>query len=704
MALTLKSGLKELPGIGDARAAKLAKLGMGTVEQLLGYYPRSYEDRSKISTIDGAPEEQPVCVEAFVAETPRVSYIRKGLELVKVKVADDKSVMTVTFFNQAYVRDALRLGESYIFYGKVERQGRGRQMTNPVFEREGAARFTGCIMPVYPLTAGISNNLLAGLARRCVDECAGQVPELLPEEVRLAHSLAQVEFSCRNIHFPESWEALEIARRRLIFEEFFLLSCGMALLRTGRDRGAGPAVERRDLAPFLSLLPFSFTGAQRRTVDEAAADMASGRPMNRLVQGDVGSGKTAVAAACAWLAWQSGWQSAMMAPTEILAEQHFRSLSALLSPAGMKVGLLTGSMKAAEKRKAKAALAAGQVDLMVGTHALLSEGVEFHKLGLVITDEQHRFGVAQRAALAAKADGGLRPHVLVMSATPIPRTLALIVYGDLDVSVIDELPPGRTPVETFVVGEDKRQRMYGFVRKLVAEGRQAYIVCPAVEEGESSKELEREDYWNITRPMKDSDLKAVTTYAETLKTQVFPDLRVAFVHGKMKPRDKDAVMSAFSAGDIDVLVSTTVIEVGVDVPNAALMIVENAERFGLSQLHQLRGRVGRGKHKSYCVLMTATHSQDSRARLKVLASTTDGFKIAEEDLKLRGPGDFFGSRQHGLPQLHIADLAGDVRLLKEAQQAARDLLEADPGLEKRKHRPLLERVKRMFSDNPDIFN
>lgn len=694
MALTLESGLRELPGIGGARAARLAKLGLATVGDLLGYYPRSYEDRTKISTIAAAPEEVPVCVAALVAETPRVSHIRKGLELVKVKAADETAVMTVTFFNQAYVRDALRQGETYIFYGKVERQGGRRQMTNPVFEREGAARFTGCIMPVYPLTAGISNNLLAGLARRCVDECAGQAPELLPEEVRLAHSLAQVEFSCRNIHFPESWEALELARRRLIFEEFFLLSCGMALLRTGRDRGAGPAVKRRDLTPFLSLLPFSFTGAQRRAVNEAAADMASGRPMNRLVQGDVGSGKTAVAAACAWLAWQGGWQSAMMAPTEILAEQHFRSLSALLSPAGMKVGLLTGSMRAAEKRKARDTLAAGEVDLMVGTHALLSEGVEFQKLGLVITDEQHRFGVAQRAALAAKADGGLRPHVLVMSATPIPRTLALIVYGDLDVSVIDELPPGRTPVETFVVGEDKRQRMYGFVRRLVAEGRQAYIVCPAVEENPEGEEA----------PGGLADLKAVTSYAEALKTQVFPDLRVAFVHGRMKPKDKDAVMSAFSVGDVDVLVSTTVIEVGVDVPNAALMIVENAERFGLSQLHQLRGRVGRGKHKSYCVLMTATRSQDSRARLKVLASTTDGFKIAEEDLKLRGPGDFFGSRQHGLPQLHIADLAGDVRVLKEARQAAHDLLEADPGLTRPRHRPLLERVKQMFSDNPDIFN
>ncbi len=694
MALTLESGLKELPGIGDARAARLAKLGLATVENLLGYYPRSYEDRTKISTIDAAPEEQPVCVAAFVAETPRVSHIRKGLELVKVKAADETAVMTVTFFNQAYVRDALRQGESYIFYGKVERQGRQRQMTNPVFEREGAARFTGCIMPVYPLTAGISNNLLAGLTRRCVDACAAQAPELLPEEVRLAHSLAQVEFSCRNIHFPESWEALEIARRRLIFEEFFLLSCGMSLLRTGRDRGAGPAVEHRDLTPFLSLLPFSFTGAQRRAVDEAAADMSSGRPMNRLVQGDVGSGKTAVAAACAWLACRSSLQTALMAPTEILAEQHYKSLSALLAPAGVRVGLLTGGERAAEKRRVQAALAAGEIDLVVGTHALLSGGVEFHDLGLVVADEQHRFGVAQRAALAAKA-GERTPHILVMSATPIPRTLALIIYGDLDVSVMDELPPGRTPVKTYLVGEDKRQRMFGFVRRLAAEGRQAYIVCPAVEERGAEESPPESGF---------ADLKAVTVYAEQLRTEVFPDLRVAFVHGKMKSRDKEAVMSAFAVGEVDVLVSTTVIEVGVDVPNAALMIVENAERFGLSQLHQLRGRVGRGKHKSYCVLMTATRSQDSRARLKALASTTDGFKIAEEDLKLRGPGDFFGSRQHGLPQLHIADLAGDVRVLKEAQQAAHDLLEADPGLTRPKHRPLLERVKQMFSDNPDIFN
>lgn len=687
--------LRDFPGVGDARAKSLERLGLRTAGDLTAYFPRGYEDRREQYTIAAAPLDVPVCIPVLLAEEPRRMNIRRGLDVTRMKVVDGASAMLVTFFNQGYVRQALHRGEEYILYGKVEQMGNHRQMTNPQFEPAARPRFTGCIMPVYPLTAGVSNNLLAGLVQRALEELP-PAAESLPEDFRAAHGLAPAAECYRNIHFPDSFENLEAARRRFSFEELFYLSLGLALLRERRSRGEGPVFQAAELEAFERLLPFPLTGAQRRAVREAAADMTSGRPMNRLVQGDVGSGKTAVAAACAWLAFRAGWQCAMMAPTEILAEQHARSLSVLLAPAGMTVGLLTGSMRAAEKRAVYAALGSGALSFVVGTHALLSEGVTFQRLGLVITDEQHRFGVEQRSALAAKANpaGAARPHVLVMSATPIPRTLALIVYGDLDVSVIDELPPGRTPVETFVVGEDKRQRMYGFVRKLVAEGRQAYIVCPAVEENPDGEDA----FGGL------ADLKAVTSYAETLKTQVFPDLRVAFVHGKMKPKDKDAVMSAFSAGEIDVLVSTTVIEVGVDVPNAALMIVENAERFGLSQLHQLRGRVGRGKHKSYCVLMTATHSQDSRARLKVLASTTDGFKIAEEDLKLRGPGDFFGSRQHGLPQLHIADLAGDVRLLKEAQQAARDLLEADPGLEKRKHRPLLERVKRMFSDNPDIFN
>ena len=686
MALRLADRLDTLPGIGPARARGLEKLGLVTVEDLLRCYPRSYEDRRKFSTVAAAPVDVPVCLELLVAEPPRLSRIRKGLELVKARLVDDTGSLTATFFNQSYMKDALRPGETYIVYGKVEGPPGRRQMTNPVCERSDRVRFTGCILPVYALTHGISNNLLAGLARRCVDECAGQLEEVLPGPLRREHALAAAEFACRNIHFPRDEEALELARRRLIFEELFYLTCGMALLRTRRDEAAGVPFAIPPVEEFLALLPFPLTGAQRRVMDEIAADVSAGPPMNRLVQGDVGSGKTMVAAYGAWLAAKNGRQCALMAPTELLAEQHFRSLAPLLEQAGLRVGLLTGAVKGRARKELLAALAAGELDLLIGTHALLSEGVDYAELGLVITDEQHRFGVAQRAALSAKARRP--PHVLVLSATPIPRTLSLVIYGDLDVSVIDELPPGRTPVQTFVVGEDKRQRMYGFVRKLVGEGRQAYIVCPAVEEGEDEG----------------AGLKAATTYAQGLQTEVFPDLRVGLVHGKMKPREKDAVMTAFAGRELDVLVSTTVIEVGVDVPNAALMVVENADRFGLSQLHQLRGRVGRGKHQSYCVLVTSTRNPDSRARLKVLTKTTDGFQIAEEDLKLRGPGDFFGQRQHGLPQLRIADLAGDMRVLKEAQLAAQELLERDPGLKLPEHAPLLKQVHRLFEQHGDMFN
>ena len=686
MALRLADRLDTLPGIGPARARGLEKLGLVTVEDLLRCYPRSYEDRRKFSTVAAAPVDIPVCLELLVAEPPRLSRIRKGLELVKARLVDDTGSLTATFFNQTYMKDALRPGETYIVYGKVEGPPGRRQMTNPVCERSDRVRFTGCILPVYALTHGISNNLLAGLARRCVDECAGQLEEVLPGPLRREHALAAAEFACRSIHFPRDEEALELARRRLIFEELFYLTCGMALLRTRRDEAAGVPFAIPPVEEFLALLPFPLTGAQRRVMDEIAADVSAGPPMNRLVQGDVGSGKTMVAAYGAWLAAKNGRQCALMAPTELLAEQHFRSLAPLLEQAGLRVGLLTGAVKGKARKELLAALAAGELDLLIGTHALLSEGVDYADLGLVITDEQHRFGVAQRAALSAKARRP--PHVLVLSATPIPRTLSLVIYGDLDVSVIDELPPGRTPVQTFVVGEDKRQRMYGFVRKLVGEGRQAYIVCPAVEEGEDEG----------------AGLKAATTYAQGLQTEVFPDLRVGLVHGKMKPREKDAVMTAFAGGELDVLVSTTVIEVGVDVPNAALMVVENADRFGLSQLHQLRGRVGRGKHQSYCVLVTSTRNPDSRARLKVLTKTTDGFQIAEEDLKLRGPGDFFGQRQHGLPQLRIADLAGDMRVLKEAQLAAQELLERDPGLKRPEHAPLLKQVHRLFEQHGDMFN
>ena len=697
MEITLNTPLTDFPGVGEVRAKKLEKLGLVRCADLISYFPRDYEDRRQVYSIRSAPLGQKVCISAMAAEHPRLSRIRKGLDLVKLKVVDQAGALHITFFNQSYVERALRAGEEYIFYGVVEEQGSRRTMVNPIFERVGKQNFTGCIVPVYPLTAGITNHLLCTLTQQAVGTCAQDMPETLPRGVRLDHELAQAEFSYRNIHFPESFEALELARRRLTFEELFYLSAGLAMLKERRGDVLGCAIPSRPMEEFLARLPFPLTGAQRRVMEEISGDMASGRPMNRLVQGDVGSGKTVVAAYAAWLAAGAGYQSALMAPTEVLSEQHFRSLSALLEPAGVRVGLLTGSITPAGKKKVRQALAAGEIDLIIGTHALLSQGVEFTRLGLMVADEQHRFGVAQRAALAAKGDS---PHVLVMSATPIPRTLALIIYGDLDVSVIDELPPGRTPVETYVVREDKRARMYNFVRRLVGEGRQVYIICPAVEENAEGGTQNAE--WEGDGPA--LDLKAVTTYAKKLQTEVFPDLKVDFLHGKMKPREKEAVMAAFAAGETQVLVSTTVIEVGVDVPNAALIIIENAERFGLSQLHQLRGRVGRGKHQSYCVLITNTRSVEAMQRLRTLASTTDGFKISEEDLKLRGPGDFFGSRQHGLPQMKLADLAGDMRLLSEAQESARRLLMADPTLSQPENRPVLERVRTLFADTPDIFN
>ena len=696
MSVTRNTPLTKFPGIGEARAGKLEKLGLRTAGDLLTWYPRDYEDRRRIYSLQQAPPGERVCVAAMAAEHPRLSRIRKGLELVQVKVVDNTGALHLTFFNQSYVERAIKAGEEYIFFGSVEIQGRRKTMVNPIFERAGRQSFTGCVMPVYRLTAGISNHLLASLVRQALP-CAEALPETLPQSVRQAHGLAAVEFSVKNIHFPADEEALALARRRLAFEELFYLAAGLSFLKDRRGReGTGVLLPPRPKEDFLALLPFAPTPAQSRVMDEVAGDLSAGRPMNRLVQGDVGSGKTAVAAFAGWLCAGGGYQTALMAPTGVLAEQHFKSLSQLLGPAGVRMGLLTGSMKPSEKKKIRAALAAGEIDFVVGTHALISAGVEFARLALIVADEQHRFGVAQRAALAAKGGADAAPPVLVMSATPIPRTLALIIYGDLDVSVIDQLPPGRTPIATYVVREDKRQRMYGFVRTQVREGRQAYIICPAVEEnpdaalpGEESPAL---------------NLKAVKTYAEKLQKEVFPDLRVGLLHGKMKPREKEAAMSAFASGETQVLVATTVVEVGVDVPNASLIIIENADRFGLSQLHQLRGRVGRGRHQSHCVLITGTRSREAMERLHTLASTTDGFKISEEDLKARGPGDFFGSRQHGLPQTRLADLAGDMRLLSEAQQAARDLLDRDPQLTRPENRPVWEQVRKLFADTPDIFN
>ena len=702
MAFTPDTSVLDLSGIGEQRAKKLEKLGITRAGDLLAHYPRDYEDRRQVYSIREAPPGQRVCISAMAAEHPRRARIRKGLELVQVKVVDPTGALHLTFFNQGYVEQAIWAGEEYIFFGAVEEQGRRRTMVNPVFERLGKQSLTGCIMPIYPITAGVTNHLMASLVRQVLP-CAAALPETLPQHIRQEHQLAALEFAVKNIHFPQDEQALDLARRRLTFEELFYLAVGLSFLKHRRE-GSQQActIPPCPKEAFLTRLPFAPTAAQSRVMDEVAADLSSGRPMNRLVQGDVGSGKTVIAAYAGWLCAKGGYQGALMAPTEVLAEQHFRSLSDLLGPAGIRVGLLTGSLSPGEKKAVRAQLAKGEIDFVVGTHALISQSVEFHRLALIVADEQHRFGVAQRAALAGKSEhGGMPPpHVLVMSATPIPRTLALIIYGDLDISIINELPPGRTPVETYVVREDKRQRMYQFVRKQVAQGRQVYIICPAVED--SPQDSPGEDSWGTPSP--DAGLKAVKTYTQQLQSQVFPDLTLGLLYGKMKPKEKEEAMAAFVRGETQVLVSTTVVEVGVDVPNASLIIIENADRFGLSQLHQLRGRVGRGKHQSYCVLITATRSAESMARLRTLASTTDGFRISEEDLKSRGPGDFFGNRQHGLPQMKLADLTGDMVLLQQAQQAANHLLTQDPSLTDPDNRPVLQRVRTMFADTPDIFN
>ena len=680
---TLNTDIRYIKGVGEARAKSLAKLGITDLRSLLSYFPRAYDDRRAYKKIADLIPGENACVCAVIAGEPKLSRIRKGLDLIKLRAVDETGALELTYFNQSYLKNTFHTGDAYVFFGRAEGTPSRPQMTNPLFEREGAHQITGRIMPIYPLTAGISQSMLYKAVEQGLAACVDELPDILPENVRLVYQLCHTRFAYENIHFPTDDEALSAARRRLAFEELFLLALGLKLLRERRTFVAGKQCKKVDLSPFFSSLPFSLTGAQRRAIGDIARDLTGKRPMNRLVQGDVGSGKTMVAAAAIYMAAKNGLQCALMAPTEILAEQHYRSLAPLLEPLGIPCALLTASTKARERRALNERLRSGELSLVIGTHALLSPDVQYQNLGLVVTDEQHRFGVDQRAALSAKGDD---PHLLVMSATPIPRTLALMIYGDLDVSILNELPPGRQKIDTFAVPSSYHERIYAFLRKLVAEGRQAYIVCPMVAENDELPD----------------ERKAVTAYAETLQKEVFPDLRIAPIHGKMKPKEKDAVMRAFAAHEIDVLVSTTVIEVGVDVPNAALMLIENAECFGLSQLHQLRGRVGRGRHKSYCVLVSDNKGEENKQRLKVMSSTSDGFAIAEEDLKLRGPGDFFGSRQHGLPSLRVADLSCDLSLLHETQSAAEQLLAADPAL---KNHPLLKaRVELLFELNADAMN
>ena len=684
-----RQDIRHIKGIGEKRAQALNKLGVFSLFDLISFFPRRYEDRSLIKPIALVQNGEAVCISAVVAEEPRLSRIRRGLDLVRFRAYDDSAEVSITYFNQSYVKNQFHRGRVYRFYGKMELKGSRRSLTNPVFEEAGPAdriSVTGQIVPIYRLSAGLQQKGLRQSIRQGLDSFSGKIPEVLPFWVREKYLLPEAEEAYECIHFPSDLRALERARRRFVFEELFVLSCALGCRR--RSDVEGIVLPKPDFSDFYALLPFSPTTAQQRAIEEAAQDMASGRRMSRLLQGDVGSGKTLVASALIWQCYLAGFRAAFMAPTEILAEQHFRTLSSFLSPHGVRTALLTGSTRAGEKRQILESMKSGALDLVIGTHALLSEGVQFPGLALTITDEQHRFGVEQRARLGqlTSPDSGsaLLPHVYVMSATPIPRTLALIIYGDLSLSALDELPPGRQTVDTFCVGRAYHSRLLAFMKKLCAEGRQVFVVCPKVEEDEAESELSSE-------PAGAPSLLSAVEYAETLQ-QELPELRVGCVHGKMKPDEKDRVMQQMFFDELDVLVATTVIEVGVDIPNAALMLVENAERFGLSQLHQLRGRVGRGKHKSYCVLVTDSENEDTRSRMRIMCETSNGFKIAEEDLRLRGPGDFFGSRQHGLPEMHVADLGTDTETLLKSKEASDSLLAEDPGLSLPEHAALRERV------------
>lgn len=669
--MTLQDDIRYIKGVGEARAALYHRLGINNVEDLLYHLPRSYIDLRQPCTIASAPMGELAPIVGIVATKVGEQRIRKGLSLFKVQVVDERDSMTVTFYNGKFTAAALQVGEEYIFYGRVGGTLLRRELLSPVVYPVSARG----LIPVYPQTKGLTSRAI-GANIAVVLGTLPELPEPLPQELLQRCGLVSLDNALRAIHQPTSETAYAAARKRLIFEELFCLAVGLGRVRQGREVVRVQPMQPVSLAPMLSSLPFTLTQGQQAAIEDTIADLCSGLPMNRLVQGDVGSGKTMVAAAACYFAYSNGVSTAMMAPTELLAEQHYRTLDKLLGPLGMRVGLLTGSMTPKEKRLLKAALAAGEIDLCIGTHALITADTVWQRLGLVITDEQHRFGVAQRMSLSQK---GREVHTLVMSATPIPRTLGLIVYGDMELSVIRELPAGRQPIETYLIDSGKRNRAFGYVKKHLDRGLQGFIVCPLVEEDEEQPQPGR---------------KAAADWMEELCSGVFRGYRLGLLHGKLKPREKEAVMASFAAGELNLLVATTVIEVGIDVPSAVIMMVENAESFGLSQLHQLRGRVGRGSEKSTCILLTDSKNPETLDRLHTLCKTNDGFAIAEYDLATRGPGDFFGMRQSGLPQLRVANLSQDAEVLSQTRAEAERLLTADPRLEQL---PLLRnRVARLM--------
>ena len=671
--LTPDTPVRYLKGVGPKTAERFEKLGILTLSDLLCHYPRRYLDFSKPYSIAEAPSDTECVVKAEVFAKPGGRILPGGRRMERITAGDDVSSLEVTWFNNPYAVQKLELGQEYYFQGIVTGGMLRRQMVNPQVRTDAqVASFP--FEAVYPQTEGLTSSAIAKCVRQLLPHVE-LLPDPLPPGMLKKYRLLPKADAVRAIHCPASEEEAFAARRRLIYEELLVLQLGIGRMKNHGAASTGAPMQKADASPFWDALPFSPTGAQRRAVEEILTDMAGETSMNRLLQGDVGSGKTLVAAAAIWACIRAGYQAALLAPTEILASQHAENLNRLLAPFGMRVALLTGGMKAAPRRTTLAAIRDDEADLIVGTHAILSEGVDFARLGLAVVDEQHRFGVRQRGLLAEKA---ANPHLLVMSATPIPRTLGLLMYGDLDISILDELPPGRKPVKTRCITGKKRADLYGFLDREIGAGRQVYIVCPAIEDAGGS------------------GLNAVKSYYEDIAKALLPDRRVGLMHGRLKPKEKAEVMEDFKAGRLDALVSTTVIEVGVDVPNATVMVIENAERYGLSALHQLRGRVGRGAAESWCFLVSDNASESVQKRLRFLCSTSDGFAVAQYDLETRGPGDFFGSRQHGLPTLQVADLMNDTRTLHAAQSEAAALLAADPLLERPEHALLAHQVEQMF--------
>ena len=681
--LDLNKDVKYVKTVGPNRVKLLNKLNIYTLKDLIEYYPRDYEDRSKPKNLYECVDGEEVLIEAM--PTGRISEMHKGrMTISKLIVKDQTGTCYITWFNQGYLRDKFQPGRMYRFFGKISIRGSRYEMNSPVYDEIDQSKNTGKIIPIYPLTFELKQNTLRRIIENGLLEVKGQLPETLPEYVLKDNNLWDINNTIERIHFPVEFSDFNKARERLVFEELLTMQLALLKLKNNYENDINGIQFSKDakMSDVINMLPFKLTKAQLRVLEEIDSDMESDKPMNRLLQGDVGSGKTVVAMIAAYKAVKSGYQATIMAPTAILASQHLESFQGILEELGIRTELLISSITKKKKTEILEKLQNGEIDILIGTHAILEENVVFKNLGLVVTDEQHRFGVKQRGTIASK---GQNPDVIAMSATPIPRTLALILYGDLDISIIDELPPNRKKIETYAVRKNMEERVNNFIRKQITEGRQAYIVCPLVEENEDME-----------------GLQSVIELAERYQKETFSEYKVAYLHGKMKPKEKDEIMLKFKDGEIQILIATTVIEVGVNVPNASIMVVENAERFGLAQLHQLRGRVGRGEYQSYCILKYEGNGDTIKQRMKVMCDTNDGFVISEKDLELRGSGDFFGTEQHGLPEFKIANLFEDIRILKRVQGLAIKIMEDDPLLEKEKNEKLNEIVKEKFNSRIEL--